>query len=342
MKNIDSVVNQVATEEKSKRQFAEKLREKGEQLSLKNTESLESRLIKKTDSSPSESFSICGVDGGSVKKEFHGINILLSRAVGSVFTYEKGKLTDSNFVPQKMPSPEVEVINQDLRLSTSIIRWKKEIEVALSSIQEQPDAIFLDGSIVPHPNSIPKSGNDRYDNLIDKVNKLHNKARENDIILAGIIEDSRGTRFRDVLQEAEALSDIPDNIRDSVLFDYLLEKNERSFTCKYSSSKNNPALRELDQGDKVYSFYLKTVKNGRPLRIDFSGSEDLERVKKISELVKKTAQYNSSYGIPSVIIEADQRAKIKQEEIKAVKDRILAKTGPISSLKELRREERPF
>jgi hypothetical protein len=131
--------------------------------------------------------------------------------------------------------------------------------------------------------------------------------------------------------------------KDSNLLSYVLKKGERSLVFPYSSkSSQHPILREFEAKDKIFTFYLKTVEFDRPIRIDFLGDKGvIDKANFISSVLLKMVGH-SNYGIPSVLIEADQRAKLEENELEMFYQDIMNKTGNISSLFEQRRNQRPF
>ena len=46
---------------------------------------------------------ICGVDGGFLKKEYHGAGLILRRAVASCFYYKDGQLEKNAYFPNNKP-----------------------------------------------------------------------------------------------------------------------------------------------------------------------------------------------------------------------------------------------
>jgi hypothetical protein len=172
--------------------------------------------------------------------------------------------------------------------------------------------------------------------------------------LAGVVEDSRGVKFCDILnrrilsqeknETTKELGFILGKTKDSNLLYYTLNKGER--TCVFNYSQNpevHPVLKEFsDMTDSFFSFYLKTVEFDRPLRIDFLCSQNLsEIVDKLSTVMVQTSGH-SGYGMPAILIEADQRAKLSENDIGMFYSDLINRIGNVSTLFKMRREMRPF
>jgi hypothetical protein len=83
----------------------------------------------------------------------------------------------------------------------------------------------------------------------------------------------------------------------------------------------------------------------QPTRIEFLNPEHAEPLKtadKISSVLYPLSSHHRRYGIPSVLIEADARAKIHDYDLEFIYSQLLDKIGQTSSLLRLRRDRRPF
>jgi hypothetical protein len=130
--------------------------------------------------------------------------------------------------------------------------------------------------------------------------------------------------------------------RDTSLLYWLLKEGERTLAFRYSEkAEEHPAIKDLrDIEADVFSFYLKTARFDRPIRVDFLGNENL--ADRIASLVLSISSHHPGYGFPSILIEADQAAKLEESDIEGVYDQILAYTGPLPGIAKLRRDSRPF
>ncbi|MCS7134814.1 MAG: hypothetical protein NZ893_00005, partial [Candidatus Aenigmarchaeota archaeon] len=66
-----------------------------------------------------------------------------------------------------------------------------------------------------------------------------------------------------------------------------------------------------------------------------------ETANKISDFLIATSG-NANYGLPAILIEADQRAKLRQEDLEIFYYDLINKSGNLSITLKLRRESRPF
>jgi hypothetical protein len=303
---------------------------------------------------------ISGVDGGIVKRSLHGFDFILARAVSVTFEYKNSKIFKVEYFPSKLPTPELFVLEAlsdlDWVHSTSIARQKVEIKTAIETVERfKPDLLLLDGSIIPHYSDRPAKTSkvfESYSKLINLYKKLFESCLSRKVMLAGVVEDSRGTKFCEIVKEnvlskvrhpsVPELTKILEKTRDTNLLYWILKEGERTSVFHYSNDpKEHPILRDFeDHSDKIFSFYLKTVKFDRPIRIDFLGDEDIANL--LASTILSISSHHSGYGLPSVLIEADQAAKLAEDDIENLYDHLLTLTGSIPSIFRLRRDIRPF
>ncbi len=314
-------------------------------------------LVTKVEPKELDKTKIVGIDGGIVRKSLHGFDFILARAAGVCFEYSKGRMINASYLPSKFPSPRAftleAVSDMDYAYFYSIVRQKIEIETARKCIAHfSPDILLLDGSVVPYYTTKPSSISvafKEYEELMDSYQKLYQEAEENNVLLAGVIEDSRSDRYCNLVKE-QILSnienqtipkviDVLDKSRDTSLLFWVLKEMERTKTFDYTKNiEEHPILKDFVKKD-FYTFYLKTAKFDRPIKVDFLNKEASDRL--ASVLLAISGQH-SGYGFPSVLIEADGVAKLSEQEIENFYSYILKYTGNISSMMKLRRDQRPF
>ncbi len=301
---------------------------------------------------------IAGIDSGFVGKSLYSLDIVLVRARAAIFTYSNNKLKKADYFPEfsSFPEPIVSSLaleKGELSTNKSLHRLKKEINLAKEVIEKfSPKYCFLDGSIVPQHADKPRANSKMqpfYLEIIKCFESLFETAERKKCDLIACVEDSRGTRFKSILKEF-LLDKFPvlsglNECYDSTILNYLLKEGERSFAFPYASSvKMHPVLNDFDEkwASMVHALYLKPSALDRPLRIEFLSQEkDLaERAQRLSAVTMALSSMHRSYAYPSVLIEADLRAKLKPEEINVVCDKISDRLG--RHFLGLRRNSRPF
>ncbi|MEM7819142.1 MAG: hypothetical protein QW403_03320, partial [Candidatus Aenigmatarchaeota archaeon] len=135
-----------------------------------------------------------------------------------------------------------------------------------------------------------------------------------------------------------------ENSKDSNLLTYALKLNERTCVFNYSPEpEKHPILKEFGEfSNSIFSFYLKTAEFDRPIRVDFLGEKDCVKTANFISSVLLALSGHANYGMPSVLIEADQRAKLTEKDLELFYYDLLTKVGNLASLFSLRREQRPF
>ena len=338
---IDEIADKISYSESKKRELADFIRNIGSGFNLFS------------DVGSTDNLRVAGVDGGIVKRSLHGFDFILARAIGVYFEYINGKIGKVNYYPSKTVSPDLVFLenanDMDYSYSSAITRQTLEIDCTLKTAKKfNPEIMLMDGSIVPHYSDRPGSDSSVYRsylNLLDLCDSLFRYCKQNNILLAGVVEDSRGSSFcnlvkKDVfpnIKHDPEMLKILENSRDTGLLFWILKQGQKTKTFPYSEKpEEHPVLRDL-KGYEINSFYLKTAEYDRPIRVDFLGDQSDEIASKIYSI----SSQNPGYGIPSVIIEADQAAKLSEDEINSVVEDISSKSGGPGML-DLRRDSRPF
>lgn len=356
---LSAIADKIKNIEESRERLGAFLKEIKDKIEICGEDVAEKKLVYKIEPEQLNNKKIAAIDGGLSQHAYHGLDMILIRAVAVACNYNDGKLENIVYYPNAFPAPKVVIISDpysddEFIVSSSLEREKEEIALAVKALKEfSPDLLLIDGSIIPHPSDKPSKSSPvykRYQELIETFKKLY--AASAGYLLAGCIEDSRATSFCEIVSEKilsqvkspriEELKKILSGTRDTNLLYHILEQNERS--CIFKTPKN-PMLDDLEEfGTCIYSFYLKTAEFDRPVRVDFFES-DSKRVRetadKIASLVLALSCH-SSYGFPAPLIEADMRAKFQEQDIDALHDQLVDRVGITPSLMKLRREQRPF
>jgi len=347
---IESIASELVEWEKKISSAAKVLKEKNKAFGKMF---LEENIFIKVDSLDGGNITVGGIDGGLLKKEYHGVNIILTRAVCAYFSYKDMKLSDSKYYPSSFPSPKIKMLNSsfndsEFMAAASIERLKEELGLACDMLCKDIDLLLLDGSVILHPSVMADKGcrlRQDYDSLLKTVQKMYSESIGRGVPLAGIVEDSRSQAFVKGcggILDSVTMKDL-ENVRDTHFLTQCLSVGERT-----------SIFRTVDVGDKVpaevkgfennlFSFYIRTSEFDRALRIDFvAGDDPVALGSYIASAVFSMSRHNSVYGIPPVIIDADQRAKLSGDELLFVEGEIKKRTGNLSSFSELRRNSRPI
>lgn len=344
---------------------------------IQDTDIVEERFVTKIVPHDLAKLKIGAVDGGIVQTKLHGINLVVGRAAGVVFEFSSGRLFNTTYYPDAFPAVQpvsfyAPISEREYAVSVSINRQIMEVGTAKEIVEKiSPGTFLLDGSVLPLAMDKPEKSSpaySRYESLIGTYLDLYKVCDAKGVRLAGVIEDSNGERLTRLLREkivpgiikgrefddsvTEALERnkrVLEKTNDSNIIFHILEVGERTCIYSYSKDKEKHAiLQDLDGfSDRIYSFYLKTAPFDRPVRIDFlSESPDkksiVETANKIASVVLALSMHNETYGFPSILIEADARARLSEDDLDLVYTRLKDKVGDLPSLFKLRRELRPF
>ena len=305
-------------------------------------------------------FSVGGVDSGFVSKKLSFLDIVLIKTAGVIFDYKDSVLFSSSYHPSPFSFPQPILLKSGLERdeetqSISHVRLEKEISCAIEVIKKyKPKYLFIDGSLVPQYQDKPRKdsgvSND-YFSVVKLFELLYSVAKNNSTILVGCVEDSRGSRFRQILQEEVIPSTsvkidpkLLDCVFDASLLDYYLNCGERTFAFPYTNSSSHAILKDysVEWADSIFVFYIKCSLFDKPLRVEFvlNKGSDLKRVaSEVAGVVLALSSIHKEYSFPSVLIEADIRAGLSEQEINVVYERLVDKLG---GKVKLRRNNRPF
>lgn len=331
--------------ESSRKQLASSLRETKEAVF---PDALEKQLIHRV--SPIVfNGSVCAVDGGLLAQEFQGFDLVLSRAVGVLFNYDKSKLVSHKYFPSALPPTDfdapISLDVHDFNLHKSLFRLKKEITCAVECVKKwKPNHLLLDGSLIPQISDKPSEDNELhqyYQEVVELHKQLYSACADNNCLLAGVIKDSRGKRFIEIISRAVGESDVLAHSNDTSLLNSLLAPGERSFAFRYArSAREHQVLRDFAEfGEKLCVMYLKPVSDDRPLRIEFVSSPNIDS---LASTLHTLSALNEKYAYPAVLIEADLRAALDSIELEQAYRDIITRTGFKPNALKLRRNNRPF
>ncbi len=317
---------------------------------IQYSEALEADLLYKVNPrKPHGTFA--AIDGGLGSEEFHGLDLLVLRALAVQFEYREGALIKHGYFPSSSPPLQMKARSglesfERLRFS-SLMRLRSELSCAIGALEKwHPQYLLIDGSLAPLVSDKPPDDSEfksLYMDVISLYQKLYSGAAAGGTNLVGVTKDSRGKRFIDIVsrampEAAEALA----NASDTVFLDNLLEAGERSFVFRYSlSPTKNPILKDLGEwAGRIMTFYVKPVAGDRPLRIEFLSTAS--PFCEVAEVMAGLCALHPHYAYPAILIEADLRAALAPEEVEHVIHDLSARVGRKRPLFPLRRNSRPF
>jgi len=344
---LAEIADQIASTEKARAELARRLRFNSGKMEYPET--LERELVHKVATIEVDG-KIAAVDGGIVGEELHGFDFLLMRAVGAIFTYESSKAVAYSYFPSSLPPMQYDVRSgldsHDVMLHNSLFRLKGELTLAAEIIRKhEPSCMMMDGSIAPLLSDKPAEDSEMrplYDEVVAAYQSLYESAWKSNATLLGVIKDSRSRRFIDIVQKHSQNEPGFAHTSDTNFLYFMLEAGERTCAFTYSSaSARHPVLKDLGQwSEKILSFYLKPVKDDRPLRVEFlSGQRTFSEV---ASLVHSLSCSHKSYAYPAILIEADLRAAMPPDEFERAYGTLFSRLGRSASLLRLRRNARPF
>lgn len=370
---LSEIAEKIKSTEDSRRELARRLRFNSGKIEY--PEILERELVIPVQRIPVEG-KIAAVDSGIVGEELHGFNFLLQRSVGAVFTYADSKVTSHNYFPAALPAMQYDMRSgldsHDVMWHKSLCRLKGELTCAAELVKKHsPAAMLMDGSIAPLLSDKPSEESEirpLYDEVVLAYKSLYEASWKGNCVLMGVIKDSRSKRFIEMIQKhASAITDSPQagstiaaqagagaqpagasneqgflHTSDTNFLHFMLEAGERTCAFPYSSAPaKHQVLKDLGNwAEKILSFYIKPVKDDRPLRVEFlSGQKTFSEV---ASLAHSLSCAHKAYAYPAVLIEADLRAALDGDEFERAYGRLFSKLGRSSSLMRLRRNSRPF
>jgi hypothetical protein len=364
LETVQEIAVQVQSLESRKRDFGENLRASPSGLLQEIPERLKKQTPDDKIAIPVSRASITAmtvgaVDGGLIVRRFAGADMLLSRAVGVIVSYNHGGIYRTDYFPSKKGRQELLLENSilgDIEFDayTSLLRETLELETAsslLKTAKKRIDILLMDGPVIfprrsfPHPRL-----NILHERHIQAFKQLSGAALEHGTLVGWVVKDSRSRRFVQFLGEIIPVvaSWIPGifgpeidyrslirDCRDIDLLDYMLLAGDRSFALQ-TSHDLTPSF-----SINVVATYLKAALFDSPLRLEFIASDprDIPRtIERLVGVVLPLSEFHPAYALPAPLVEADARSRIRQGEFQAV----MALINSQCHLRQLKRERSPF
>ena len=101
---LDEMVKKISSMESKRIKVGELLRKINDSFKIgPNQEIIDTRIISPVSQDSLKDVSVLGVDGGIVKHSYHGLDLMLTRAVGVKFSYVNQKLKKVDYYPIQDP-----------------------------------------------------------------------------------------------------------------------------------------------------------------------------------------------------------------------------------------------
>jgi hypothetical protein len=338
-----------------------------------SVEAAEPSLVSKVNPTQLKGLKIAGIDGGLVKRRFRSIDLILTRGIAVIFQFGPPTGPSVEFYPSPFPEPKVKPIMLTLQGSeldqlASLERTVEELKTTIAAIDEfHVDIVLIDGSLFYHPRDRPQVGTfayEKFQEVLALYRQLYHRVRKKNILLVGIVKDSRSTKIvnilGDILPHIFRKPDFFEMIqgidyrwllkisRDCDILDTFLEEGERTFAFKYSSEILQNSYSSSDDlsawASSILVTYIRTARDDLPLRVEVlvNSDKDIEKVDKALSAILPLSTQHPEYGIPAPIVEADARARISYNESGMIINRLMALSGLAYATLEKRRSRNPF
>ncbi|MEM2142170.1 MAG: DNA double-strand break repair nuclease NurA [Candidatus Thorarchaeota archaeon] len=363
--------------EGSRARFGQVLRKIKTQIDLGHYRSIasstiEHALVSRVDPTSLAGLRIVGIDGGLARRSFRAMDLIITRGIAVIFRFGPPEGPDVEFYPGPFPPPQVTPLmltlsSTELDQMATLERIATELRVALSVLDQfEVDVILMDGGLFFHPRDRPPPSSpvyEKFQEVMALYRQLYLATRRKQVVLVGIVKDSRSTRIVNMLGEIlpHVLRDpsvfkMMEGIdyrrllkisRDCDLLDTFLDETERTFIFNYSSElmhATGGGQDDLQQwASDIWISYLRTARNDLPIRAEVLVDGDpVGQMERALRVVLPLARRHPEYGLPAPVLEADARARISSHEAQLIMDRLMAMSGLRHMLLGKRRSRNPF
>ncbi len=305
---------------------------------------------------------VAAVDGGLVQNDLRGFDLILTRAVAPIFR-GLGNQVKVEYVPEFNPKPTMTIFpsfetRQELGKVGTLLRLKAEYSVAIQAMEMQsPRILMLDGSIYPLKSDF---SNDVSNEIIAELEKqikeiyldLIRTAVSNETILLGVVKDSRSRSF-----VSHFIATIVDWIRSKAVsmeltkgfrmaLTHLLDADFAVHLLKVGQRLpwfqiTTPNWFPLSPRIEFRATYLRTVLNDLPIRVEVAYPDGRDwapmQLQNALAALNLMGKHGLDTALPSILIEADERAKIRQETVDFIIEQLALLLGvPVTFLKKRR------
>ena len=284
---------------------------------------------------------VAGVDGGLASFPFGCMDVALIRVAGVLFRYQEGVLSEAQYVPSELPGLGIFAISEPidlmkLEIANGMCRQLKEVQLATQIAKtRKPHLLLLDGSVVPQYVAGDKDSllEKLYAELLESYSLLYETCERQGVFLAGFVKNSRGQHFVHSLGHSPELSgedrEILSRFRDTDFLKYVMRLGQRTCTSLYRASSCGSLSRWRN---RTHLFYLRVSEATLPFRVEFVEFGDNAELTAscIASWVFFLSSFNPAMSSPSVLLEADLRARVSEEEAEIARNKLQSLGRPQS------------
>lgn len=270
---------------------------------------------------------VAGVDGGLGRFSLKGVECAVIRAGGAVFHYHGRQLEDVEYFPDEYPSARIVAVSEPLDtirldLLVGMERQIAEIECATEIVRSAtPTLLVLDGSVLPQYTSRQGSSclEAAHDRLSTVYEELHRMCLNRGVFLTGFVKESRSNLLVNWLVRESCFDEEVQkrlaHVCDSDLLEQLLPEGYRTRPLRIGTR----------WGIDFFAFYIRTARD-RVFRVEFpelGGDPELSAAC-LASFIGFLCSFSDSVGVPSVLLEADLRVRVREAEVKFLRDSLVA------------------
>jgi hypothetical protein len=329
---------------------------------------LETQLASKVGPLDLGGLRICGIDGGLLKKSLRGLELVISRAIATIFEYDPSGRVLAKYWPYQGALPRVKanlypISRREAEISASLERVKDELQVAIKVQDRHPsELLLLDGSILPQIIDRPSRRSAlaaTHKHIRSLYEELYTKVEETGTLLAGIVKDSRSNRFMNLLgdllphliQQYPQLSGLHDcdyrsalkSIYDSEFFFRVLEPGERSCIFHLEEVTLGTRTKRQPKSKRAFvGFFTRTAKYDYPLRVEVLVPKHFNPQEVVTKVSSMLSSDTDTFALPTVLIEADSQARLAERDMDFIFTQLAQRIGHPADFMKQRRERMPF
>lgn len=296
---------------------------------------------------------IGAVDGGVLAEAMTGFDLILYRAAGVIF-FGIGSKVEAKYLPSVDPEPLIFFHPSlpsrfDFAKLSTLLRLKAEYDTAKMVIEEEsPTILFLDGKVSPLQSDL----ND-YSEQSDLIRQTQELVRlsyrdlvktalNNQVLLCGIVKDSRSSETSQVLQnylpqlirekkldgsKIRGWRNMLSGLLDEYFGEGILDSGSRTAWLR----THTPGWLNIGSQAEIWSCLARPISDDMAMRLEVLFSEQLIEFDKMINIALGAYNYLCNHGlpiaIPTIISDADSRAKLTHLHLESIVDQISIHLG---------------